>query len=184
MCYDKSEPGPSSACAPFDSLLPEMTPLREEASFQMMATSGPGHPFWAKRLFQILACVFMVIQLLLLLAFGIDLLTRAIPYTSIIWMGVLQGLLLVLLGLLYLRWSQIVWPVLGRWQFTRRVVSKLGALGLICLGIAVSLWFFFRYQGIEPSNASYGFALGLVILGLILLSFGIRQGLNSQTGHS
>ncbi len=150
----------------------------------MMATSKPGQPFWAKRPFQILAGLFLCIQLLLLVTFGVDLLTRTIPYTTIIWMGVLQGLLLVLLGLFYLKWPQIIWPIIGRWELTHRTVSKLGALGLICLGLAVSLWFFFRYQGLDPSNVSYGFALGLVILGLILLSFGVRQGLNSQTRNS
>lgn len=123
----------------------------------------------------------MGIQLLLLLSFGADLLTRPFPYSFIIWTGISQGLLLMLLGLLYLKWSQIIWPVIGRWQFTHRSVSKLGALGLVCLGVAVSLWFFLRAKGLEPSNFSYGFALGLVILGLILCSFGIRQGLNSQT---
>ena len=149
-----------------------------------MATTEQGRPFWQKRSFQVLASLFMGIQVLLLLTFGIELLTRAIPYTSIIWLGVTQGLLLMVLGLLYLRWPQIVWPIIGRWEFTHRAISKLGALGIVCLGLAVALWFFFRYQGIAPSNASYGFALGLVILGLILVSFGVRQGLNSQTGNS
>ena len=150
----------------------------------MMMTGTPEQPFWRKRLFQIPASLFMALQLLLLLSFGIDLLTRAIPYTSIIWLGVIQGLLLMILGVFYLRWPQIVWPLIGRWGFTHRAVSKLGALGLMCLGLAVSLWFFFRYQGLDPSNMSYGFALGLVILGLILVSFGVRRGLNSQTGNS
>lgn len=150
----------------------------------MMATGTSGQPFWRKRSFQIPAGMLMGLQLLLLLTFGFDLLTRAIPYTSIIWMGVLQGLLLVILGVFYLRWPQIVWPVIGRWEFTHRSVSKLGALGLMCLGLAVSLWFFFRYQGLLPSNMWYGFALGLVILGLILVSFGVRQGLNSQARNS
>ena len=149
-----------------------------------MATTEQGRPFWQKRSFQVLASLFMGIQVLLLLTFGIELLTRAIPYTSIIWLGVTQGLLLMVLGLFYLRWPQIVWPIIGRWEFTHRAISKLGALGIVCLGLAVALWFFFRYQGIAPSNASYGFALGLVILGLILVSFGVRQGLNSQTGNS
>jgi hypothetical protein len=150
----------------------------------MMREDKLGHPFWAKRSFQIPASMFLAIQLLLLLAFGIDLLTRTIPYTSIVGMGVLQGLLLMLLGLLYLKWPQIIWPVIGRWEFTQRVVSKLGAIGLVCLGLAVSLWFFSRFRGLAPSNFSYGLALGLVILGLILLSFGIRQRLNSHTGNS
>jgi hypothetical protein len=150
----------------------------------MMAPHETEPPFWQKRSFQIMASLFMGLQSFFLLAFGIDLLTRAIPYTSIIWMGVLQGLLLVMLGLFYLRWPQIIWPLIGRWEFTHRGVSKVGALGLICLGLAVALWFFFRYQGLAPSNVSYGFALGLVILGLILFSFGVRQGLNSQTRNS
>jgi hypothetical protein len=150
----------------------------------MMVTTEQAQPFWQKRSFQVLASLFMGIQVLLLLTFGIDLLTRAIPYASIIWLGVTQGLLLMILGLFYLRWPQIVWPIIGRWEFTHRAVSKLGALGIVCLGLAVALWFFFRYEGIAPSNASYGFALGLVILGLILVSFGVRQGLNSQTGNS
>ena len=149
----------------------------------MVTTTGQRQPFWQKRSFQVPASLFMGIQLLLLLTFGIELLTRAIPYTSIIWLGVTQGLLLMILGVFYLRWPQIVWPIIGRWEFTHRSVSKLGALGLLCLGLAVALWFFFRYQGIAPSNASYGFALGLVILGLIFVSFGVRQGLNSQTGN-
>ncbi len=150
----------------------------------MMAQRETEPPFWQRRSFQIMTSLFMGLQAILLLAFGIDLLTRAIPYTSVIWLGVLQGLMLVMLGLFYLRWQQIVWPLIGRWEFTHRSVSKLGALGLICLGLAVALWFFFRYQGLGPSNGSYGFALGLVILGLILFSFGIRQGLNSQTRNS
>ena len=150
----------------------------------MMTTGKPEPPFWQKRLFQIPASMLMSLQTLLLLAFGIELLTRSIPYTTIIWLGVFQGLLLVLLGLFYLRWSQIIWPLIGRWEFTHRSVSKLGALGFICLGLAVSLWFFFRYQGLAPSNVSYGFALALVILGLILFSFGVRQNLNSQTRNS
>ena len=149
----------------------------------MMATSKSDQPFWRRRSFQIMAGLFMVVQAILLLAFGIDLLTRAIPYASIVWLGVLQGLLIILLGMFYLRWRQIIWPLVGRWEFTHRTVSKLGALGIICLGLAVSLWFFFRYQGLQPSNGSYGFALGLVILGLILFSFGVRRGLNSQTGN-
>lgn len=150
----------------------------------MMATGTPEQPFWRKRAFQIPASLLMGLQLLLLVSFGIFLFTRAIPYTSIIWMGVLQGLLLIILGVFYLRWPQIVWPIIGKWEFTHRSVSKLGALGLICLGLAVSLWFYFRFQGLAPSNVSYGFALGLVILGLILVSFGVRQGLNSRTGNS
>jgi hypothetical protein len=150
----------------------------------MMATSKSDQPFWRKRSFQVMAGLFMVVQAMLLLAFGIDLLTRTIPYTSIVWLGVLQGLLIIVLGMFYLRWHQIIWPLIGRWEFTHRTVSKLGALGIICLGLAVTMWFFFRYQGLQPSNVSYGFALGLVILGLILLSFGVRRGLNSQTGNS
>jgi hypothetical protein len=150
----------------------------------MVVTDESGQPFWTKKAFQIPASIFMGLQILLLLAFGIELLTRAFPYFTIIWLGVLQGLLVVLLGLVYLRWSQIIWPLVGRWQFTHRAVSKLGALGLICLGLAVALWFFLRFQGLAPSNFSYGFALGLVILGLLLFSFGIRQGLNSQPGNS
>ncbi len=149
----------------------------------MMATGKPEQPFWRKRSFQILAGLFMAVQALLLLAFGIELLTRSIPYASIVWLGVSQGLLIIILGAFYLRWQQIIWPIIGRWEFTHRVVSKLGALGIICLGLAVTLWFFFRYQGLQPSNVSYGFAFALVILGLILLSFGIRRGLNSQTGN-
>jgi hypothetical protein len=147
----------------------------------MMTTGESRPPFWTKRPFRIPASIFMSIQLLLLLSFGADLLTRAFPYRYIIWMGIVQGLLLMLLGLLYVKWPQIIWPVIGRWQFTHRSVSKLGALGLVCFGVAVALWFFLRSRGLEPSNFSYGFALGLVILGLILCSFGIRQGLNSQT---
>jgi hypothetical protein len=154
-----------------------------EEHLEMMATDEPEPLFWSKRPFQILASVVMGFQLFLLLTFGIELLTRAIPYITIIWLGVAQGLLLGMLGVLYLRWSQIIWPIIGRWKFTHRSVSKLGALGLICLGLAVSLWFFFRYEGLAPSDVSYGFALGLVIVGLLLLSFGVRQGLNSQTGH-
>lgn len=149
----------------------------------MMATTNAEHPFWRKRPFQVAAALYMGLQLLLLLTFGIDLLTRVVPYTSIIWLGVSQGVLLIILGLFYLRWQQIIWPLIGRWEFTHRAVSKIGALGIMCLGLAVSLWFIFRYQGIQPSNISYGFALGLVILGLILLSFGVRRGLNSQTGN-
>jgi hypothetical protein len=149
----------------------------------MVTTTGQRQPFWQKRSFQVPASLFMGIQLLLLLTFSIELLTRAIPYASVIWLGVTQGLLLMILGVFYLRWPQIVWPIIGKWEFTHRSVSKLGALGLLCLGLAVALWFFFRYQGIAPSNASYGFALGLVILGLIFVSFGVRQGLNSQTGN-
>lgn len=145
-----------------------------------MPADKPEHPLWIKRLSLILASLFMGLQLLLLLTFSIYLLTRAIPYSSIIWLGVLQGGLLIVLGLLYLRWPQIIWPFFGRWQFSRGSVSKLGALGLICLGIAVSLWFFLRLKGLAPSNMYYGLALGLVILGLILFSFGIRQGLNSS----
>ncbi len=149
----------------------------------MMANSMPEQPFWRKRSFQVAAGLFMGVQTLLLLAFGIELLTRTIPYTSIVWLGVAQGVLLIILGAFYLRWQQIIWPIIGRWEFTHRAVSKLGALGIMLLGLAVALWFFFRHQGLQPSNVSYGFALALVILGLILLSFGVRRGLNSQIGN-
>jgi|GEM_PF-1770348 len=148
------------------------------------STDQPGASFWNKRAFQVPARIFLGVEVLLLLAFGVYLLTRAIPYRPVILLGIIQGILLVLVGLLYLRWSQIIWPFIGRWQLTHRAVSKLGACGFICVGFAVSLWFFLRFEGLKPSDFPYGFALGLVILGLLLFSFGVRQGMNSQTGNS
>jgi uncharacterized membrane protein len=124
-------------------------------------------------------------ELLLLVIFAVDLFTRAVPYTTILWAGVLQGVILILLGLLYLRWPGLLWPIISRWRFASKPVPRVLALGIICFGIALIVWFVSRYLGLAPSYASYNLALVLVILGLILSSFGVKRGINSRNGsHS
>ena len=149
----------------------------------MRATSELIHPFWTKRWFQIPAGICMGIQLLLLLILAVDLFTRGIPYTTVVWIGLVQGIILMLLGLLYLRWPGLLWPLISRWPFASKPVPKVGALGLICFGIACFIWFFSRYLGLGPSHVSYNFALALVILGLILCSFAVRRGMNARNGN-
>lgn len=148
----------------------------------MTATGEPTHPFWTKRWFQIPAAICMGGQLLFLSIFGVYLLTRGIPYITVVWVGVLQGIILMLLGLLYLRWPGLLWPIISRWQFVSKPVPKVLALGMICFGTALLIWFYSRYLGLAPTNVSFNFALVLVILGLILSSFGVRRGNNARNG--
>lgn len=148
----------------------------------MSATDQATYPFWTKRWFQILAGICEGFEMLLLVIFAVDLFTRAVPYTTILWAGVLQGIILILLGLLYLRWPGLLWPIISRTRFASKPVPKVLALGIICFGIAFIVWFVSRYQGLASSYVSYNLALVLVILGLILCSFGVRRGINARNG--
>lgn len=150
----------------------------------MTATGEQTHPFWTKRWFQTLAGISMGIELLLLLILAVDLFTRAVPYSTVVWIGLVQGIILILLGLLYLWWPGLLWPIISRWRFASKPVPKVGALGLLCFGVALFVWFFSRYLGLAPSYLSYNFALALVILGLILCSFGVRRGMNARNGSN
>ncbi len=148
----------------------------------MTAPDQATPPFWTKRWFQIPAGICVGFEILLLVIFAVDLFTRAVPYTTILWAGVLQGAILILLGLLYLRWPGLLWPILNRVRFISKPVPRVLALGMICFGFALIVWFVSRYLGLAPSYVSYNLALVLVILGLILSSFGVRRGINSRNG--